>query len=81
MVSEDYTLIYFVGIIDIFTPYEYALMSTRGSSMKKKLEHWCKLVRYGNKMSCIPPEPYAKRFIQAVWGLLKYFFLPRYPLA
>uniref|UniRef100_A0A7S3NTI8 PIPK domain-containing protein n=1 Tax=Euplotes crassus TaxID=5936 RepID=A0A7S3NTI8_EUPCR len=44
--------IYFLGIIDILTEY----------NTKKKMEHFFKRLKYGNSISCVPPDRYAKRF-------------------
>jgi len=44
--------IYFMGIIDILTEY----------NTRKKLEHFFKSLKYGNSISCVPPELYASRF-------------------
>ena len=46
--------IYYLGIIDILTQYDFA----------KKTEHLCKMLRYcSEEMSCIPPNKYKVRFI------------------
>lgn len=52
--SSDGSAIYFIGIIDILTNY----------NTKKKLENLFKSTVHNSKeISCIPPKPYAKRFI------------------
>ena len=54
IISETGNEIYFVGIIDILTDYNF----------KKKGEHFIKMVRYcSNNMSCIPPDKYRDRFV------------------
>jgi hypothetical protein len=46
--------VYYIGIIDILTEYNFF----------KKTEHFCKMVRYcSEKMSCIPPKKYRDRYI------------------
>jgi len=51
--SSDERTIYFMGIIDILTPYDGL----------KKMEHTVKAVRYDSKgVSCCPPVQYAARF-------------------
>lgn len=44
--------IYFLGVIDILTEY----------NTKKKMEHFFKSLKYGNSISCIPPDLYGARF-------------------
>jgi len=41
------------------------------NSTRKKVEHLFKKIRYGDKMSCIPPEAYAKRFTKMFLSLLE----------
>ena len=54
IISETGNEIYFVGIIDILTKYNF----------KKKGEHFIKMIRYcSNNMSCIPPDKYRDRFV------------------
>ena len=54
IISETGNEIYFVGIIDILTSYNF----------KKKGEHFIKMIRYcSNNMSCVPPEQYRDRFV------------------
>ena len=54
IISETGNEIYFVGIIDILTKFNF----------KKKCEHFIKMVRYcSNNMSCTPPEMYRDRFV------------------
>lgn len=48
--------IYFMGIIDILTEY----------NTKKKLEHFFKSLKYGDKISCIPPDKYGHRFSEFI---------------
>ncbi|KAG4095197.1 SAICAR synthase-like protein [Neocallimastix lanati (nom. inval.)] len=49
--------LYFLGVIDIFTNYNY----------KKKIEHFFKSLRNDKSMiSAIPPKKYAKRFIDFI---------------
>eukprot|EP00435_Cladocopium_sp_Y103_P033834 s2312_g8.t1 len=51
--SEDRRTIYFMGIIDILTPYDEM----------KKLEHRFKALRHDWRgVSCCPPPFYASRF-------------------
>eukprot|EP00913_Durusdinium_trenchii_P024065 g22601.t1 len=46
MLSSDQKVLYFVGIIDILTPYDG----------RKHLEHWFKALRYDSRgVSCCPP--------------------------
>ena len=54
IISETGNEVYFVGIIDILTKFNF----------KKKCEHFIKMVRYcSNNMSCTPPEMYRDRFV------------------
>jgi 1-phosphatidylinositol-4-phosphate 5-kinase len=44
-----------MGVIDIFTYY----------NAKKKAEHFFKSLKYEEMtVSCVPPEAYAKRFVE-----------------
>lgn len=53
MLSSDQKSLYFLGIIDILTPYD----------SKKHLEHWFKGLRHDYRgVSCCPPAMYAERF-------------------
>jgi len=53
LLSSDKKSLYFVGIIDILTPYDSV----------KKLEHVFKAIRYNSRgVSCCPPNYYAERF-------------------
>jgi len=55
MLSSDKKALYFLGIIDILTPYDSI----------KHMEHWCKAIRYPKDrrgVSCCPPAMYAQRF-------------------
>eukprot|EP00931_Biecheleriopsis_adriatica_P059446 TRINITY_DN35567_c0_g2_i1.p1 TRINITY_DN35567_c0_g2~~TRINITY_DN35567_c0_g2_i1.p1 ORF type:complete len:894 (+),score=178.44 TRINITY_DN35567_c0_g2_i1:242-2683(+) len=53
MLSSDQKALYFLGVIDILTPYDG----------KKHLEHWFKAARYDRRgVSCCPPAMYAERF-------------------
>ncbi|CAJ1400443.1 unnamed protein product [Effrenium voratum] len=53
MLSSDQKVLYFLGIIDILTPYDG----------RKHLEHWFKAIRYDSRgVSCCPPGMYAERF-------------------
>eukprot|EP00930_Biecheleria_cincta_P101809 TRINITY_DN9345_c0_g1_i2.p1 TRINITY_DN9345_c0_g1~~TRINITY_DN9345_c0_g1_i2.p1 ORF type:complete len:278 (-),score=43.78 TRINITY_DN9345_c0_g1_i2:264-1097(-) len=53
MLSSDQKSLYFLGIIDILTPYD----------SKKHLEHWFKgLLHDYRGVSCCPPTMYAERF-------------------
>lgn len=55
MLSSDQKVLYFVGIIDILTPYDGG----------KHLEHWFKALRYDSRgVSCCPPAMYSERFNQ-----------------
>ena len=52
--SENRDEIYYFGIIDILTNYNFA----------KKMEYCFKTIRYcSHQMSCIPPDEYQQRFI------------------
>ena len=54
IISETGNEIYYVGIIDILTKF----------NLKKKCEHFIKMVRYcSNNMSCTPPDMYRDRFV------------------
>ena len=54
IISETGNEVYYVGIIDILTKFNF----------KKKCEHFIKMVRYcSNNMSCTPPEMYRDRFV------------------
>ena len=53
LLSSDGHTIYFIGIIDILTPYDNV----------KKLEQMAKAIYYDPKgVSCCPPADYAERF-------------------
>lgn len=53
LLSADGKTVYFMGIIDILTPYDGM----------KKLEHNVKAIRYDSRgVSCSPPPFYAERF-------------------
>jgi 1-phosphatidylinositol-4-phosphate 5-kinase len=55
LLSEDRSVLYFFGIIDVFTLY----------STKKKLEHAFRGSFYGpDAISCVPPRNYAERFLE-----------------
>eukprot|EP00359_Climacostomum_virens_P011623 CAMPEP_0204905696 /NCGR_PEP_ID=MMETSP1397-20131031/5564_1 /ASSEMBLY_ACC=CAM_ASM_000891 /TAXON_ID=49980 /ORGANISM="Climacostomum Climacostomum virens, Strain Stock W-24" /LENGTH=686 /DNA_ID=CAMNT_0052074605 /DNA_START=106 /DNA_END=2166 /DNA_ORIENTATION=- len=57
IVSEDKSVLYFTGIIDIFTLY----------NTKKKLEHAVRGSFYGaDAISCVPPRNYAERFLEFI---------------
>ena len=49
----DESMLYYFGVIDIFTEY----------NAKKKLEHFVKSIKWGNAISCVPPQQYAERFM------------------
>jgi hypothetical protein len=54
IISETGNEVYFVGIIDILTKFNW----------KKKCEHFAKMVRYcSNNMSCTPPQMYRDGFV------------------
>jgi hypothetical protein len=54
IISETGNEVYFIGIIDILTKFNW----------KKKCEHFAKMVRYcSNNMSCTPPQMYRDRFV------------------
>ena len=54
IISETGNEIFFVGIIDILTKFNF----------KKKCEHFAKMIRYcSNDMSCTPPQMYRDRFV------------------
>ena len=54
IISETGNEVYFVGIIDILTKFNW----------KKKCEHFFKMIRYcSNNMSCTPPDMYRDRFV------------------
>ena len=54
IISETGNEVYFVGIIDILTKFNF----------KKKCEHFAKMLRYcSNNMSCTPPQMYRDRFV------------------
>ena len=54
IISETGNEVYFVGIIDILTKFNF----------RKKCEHFIKMVRYcSNTMSCTPPDMYRDRFV------------------
>lgn len=53
ILSSDQKSLYFLGIIDILTPYD----------SKKHFEHWFKGLRHDYRgVSCCPPAMYAERF-------------------
>lgn len=52
LLSNDKSSLYFIGIIDILTPYDSV----------KKVEHHVKSLRYRSGVSCCPPPFYADRF-------------------
>jgi ABC-type antimicrobial peptide transport system permease subunit len=54
IISDTGNEVYFIGIIDILTKFNW----------KKKCEHFAKMVRYcSNNMSCTPPQMYRDRFV------------------
>ena len=54
IISETGNEVYFIGIIDILTKFNW----------KKKCEHFAKMIRYcSNNMSCTPPQMYRDRFV------------------
>ena len=54
IISETGNEVYFVGIIDILTKFNF----------RKKCEHFIKMVRYcSNTMSCTPHDMYRDRFV------------------
>jgi hypothetical protein len=54
IISDSGNEVYFLGIIDILTKFNW----------KKKCEHFAKMVRYcSNNMSCTPPQMYRDRFV------------------
>lgn len=62
IVSEDKDEIYYLGIIDILTNYNYL----------KTMEYCLKAVRYcSTTMSCIPPADYQVRFINYMRNKIK----------
>lgn len=57
MLSSDKRSLYFMGVIDILTPYDTA----------KKLEHHFKALRHDRRgVSCCPPGLYAERFTRFI---------------
>jgi len=54
LLSKDRNMIYFFGIIDIFTDY----------GTKKSMEHFFKSIVQGDGISCMPPDEYYLRFHQ-----------------
>jgi 1-phosphatidylinositol-4-phosphate 5-kinase len=55
MLSSDRKSLYYLGIIDILTPYD----------THKKVEHIVKALRYDRRgVSCCPPPMYAERFLR-----------------
>jgi 1-phosphatidylinositol-4-phosphate 5-kinase len=54
MLSADRTKLYYFSIIDILTEY----------NTKKKIEHATKAFILSKDISCVPPKPYADRFIK-----------------
>ena len=61
IISETGNEIYFLGIIDILTKYNWV----------KKAEHFTKMIRYcSNEMSCTPPEHYKDRFCSYMSGVV-----------
>ena len=58
--SEDWSKVYFFGIIDIFTNY----------GATKKVEYIVKSVSQGNGISCKTPDEYSNRFINFVEKIL-----------
>ena len=56
--SRDRRRVYLFGIIDILTEY----------NTKKKLEYQLKRCKYGDTMSCIPPQQYGERFLDFMQG-------------
>jgi 1-phosphatidylinositol-4-phosphate 5-kinase len=60
ILSNDNRCIYFIGIIDILTVFNFT----------KKLEHLVKSQLYGNTVSCIPPDHYSQRFLQYMRSII-----------
>ena len=60
VLSEDRKVIYFLGVIDILTVYNFM----------KRMENLVKTQLYGNTISCIPPAQYAERFMQYMRSIM-----------
>lgn len=61
-IEEGSREIYYLGIIDILTPY----------NGKKKLEHAYKSIKYDkNSISAVSPEQYAKRFVKFMLDIVE----------
>lgn len=61
ILSQDKKCLYFVGVIDILTPYDTL----------KVVEHSLKGLRYDRQgVSCCPPTMYAERFIKFMKGAI-----------
>lgn len=60
ILSDDNRCIYFVGIIDVLTVFNFT----------KKLEHLVKSQLYGNSVSCVPPEQYSQRFLRYLRSII-----------
>ena len=60
ILSEDKKMIYFIGIIDILTVFNFT----------KRLEFMVKTQLYGNSVSCVPPIQYAERFSQYMESII-----------
>ncbi|SAM05285.1 hypothetical protein [Absidia glauca] len=55
--DEDADLLYFIGVIDIFTPYNFV----------KRSEHlWKSITQDKNTISSVPPKFYGQRFLRFV---------------
>ncbi|KDE07562.1 hypothetical protein MVLG_02231 [Microbotryum lychnidis-dioicae p1A1 Lamole] len=60
--NEDLGVIYYLGIIDILTPYTFV----------KKVEHYWKSFKHnGHMISAVPPEEYGDRFMAFIYSLIR----------
>merc|ERR1711974_452335 len=61
-IEEGSREIYYLGIIDILTPYNW----------KKKLEHAYKSIKYDkNSITAVSPEQYAQRFVKFMLDIVE----------
>ncbi|SCV74004.1 BQ2448_6436 [Microbotryum intermedium] len=60
--NEDLGVIYYLGIIDILTPYTFV----------KKIEHcWKSFKHNGHMISAVPPQEYGDRFMAFIYSVIR----------
>ena len=65
--SSDKKNIYFLGIIDFLTEFQ----------VRKKIEYHIKTTFQSKDVSCIPPKPYGKRFMNFIQKIVEVKVKPK----